>query len=166
VGTVDLEFQYTKGEYVKAARQIQWSSKTSKLCCGITLLLTIYGIYMLLSYSLTKTVVACSVLFVIAILIEAIAFFYVPAMQYNRTLKLQEAYFLSFSPDGIVFKTPSIDSALKWEIYSELLENKDFFFIMQKTGMYTLIPKRVFSSSQEDEFRLMATEAVKKLRRI
>jgi hypothetical protein len=89
-----------------------------------------------------------------------------PTAQFRAMSKFQEEYFLSFSHDGIVFKTASINSVLKWDIYSELLESDDFFYIVQNSKLYTLIPKRVFTGSEEDDFRQLAVGVLKKLSRI
>ncbi|WP_242866010.1 YcxB family protein [Desnuesiella massiliensis] len=53
---------------------------------------------------------------------------------------------------GIIkWKTSNIESELKWDIYSELWESDDFYFLIQAPRMYTLIPKRVFEDQEEKQ---------------
>ncbi|MDR1066108.1 MAG: YcxB family protein [Clostridiales bacterium] len=49
-----------------------------------------------------------------------------------------------FSKDNIRFRTQNVDSELKWDIYSELWESNDFYYLIQGPRLYTLIPKRAF----------------------
>ena len=58
---------------------------------------------------------------------------------------------LVFSKETIKFKTQSIESEMKWDIYSALWENHDFYYLIQSPRIYTLIPKRVFKDLNEKQ---------------
>ena len=75
---------------------------------------------------------------------------------------VDEEYTLVFSKENIKFKTQSIDSEVKWDIYSELWESHDFYYLIQAPRLYTLIPKRVFKDLNEKQlFEEIAQSRVK-----
>jgi len=81
--------------------------------------------------------------------VELTLYFYIPLYNFRITPKYTEEYNLTFSSSGITFKTPSIDSIIKWDVYSEIWESNDLYFLIQSPRMYTLIPERVFGSPVE-----------------
>lgn len=54
-----------------------------------------------------------------------------PILKFKQAEKYHEEYTLIFSKNIIRFKTPSIESELKWNIYSMLWENHDFYYLIQ-----------------------------------
>lgn len=88
-------------------------------------------------------------------------------LKYKNTSKFHEAYTLIFSEDAIYFKTDSIDSELQWDVYSELWHNDNFYYLIQGVRMYTLIPKRVFKDSDEQEaFEELVQSKLRLIKRI
>jgi hypothetical protein len=168
VYTVELKFQYTKEEYVKAYRLYLLADRvTGKFARGFVLLFSVFSIYYLFSSGFGTLGVLCCALSSVAIAIELMLYFYIPHRNFVNSPKLQEGYILIFSPDEIIFKTQSIDSKLKWDIYSAIWESRDFYFLVQPSKNYTLVPKRVFKNSDEQEiFKSLATGAVKNFNRI
>ncbi len=79
-----------------------------------------------------------------------VLFFYIiifgikPHLVWNKFHKYRERYYLKFSLDKIVFKTVTINSELKWDIYDQLFESKKYLFLYQKSNIFTLLPKRAF----------------------
>lgn len=89
-------------------------------------------------------------------------YFYVPIKTFRSTSKFHEEYYLLFDDNGIKFKTATINSELKWDTYSNILSNKDFYFLIQNPRIYTVIPKRVFEDNQVIEnFERLATNHLK-----
>jgi hypothetical protein len=169
VDTVELKFQYTKEEYVKAYRLYLLVDHVTagKFARGCVLLFSAFSIYYLFSSGFSTLGVLCCALSSVAIAIELMLYFYIPHRNFVNSPKLQEGYLLIFSPDEIIFKTQSIDSKLKWDIYSAIWESRDFYFLVQQSKNYTLVPKRVFKNSGEQEiFKSLATGAVKNFKRI
>ena len=145
---VDLTFQYTQSEYVRAEQQYLFASKTITKTSVIVLALFLPATFFYLffsSFSILSIVFAAVA--VIAAVVGCLVYFYMPLYKFRRTSKYHEVYNLIFSNDGIKFKTPSIDSNLRWSIYSAIWESDDFYFLIQAPLMYTLIPKRAFEST-------------------
>ena len=94
-------------------------------------------------------------------------YFFMPHYKFKQTAKYHEEYKLLFSSSSIKFKTPSIDSELKWGIYTGLWESGDFYFLIQAPRMYTLIPKRAFESpAAEQNFEDMALSNIGGAKRV
>jgi len=166
--TVELKFQYTKEEYVKAFRLYLLADRAAgKFARGFILLFSAFSIYYLLSSGFGALGILCCVLSAVAIAIELLLYFYIPHRNFINSPKLHEEYLLIFSPDEIIFRTSGIDSRLKWDIYSALWESGDFYFLVQASRNYTLVPKRVFKDSGEREiFKSLAAKAVKNFKRM
>ncbi|NLO85657.1 MAG: YcxB family protein [Clostridiales bacterium] len=145
--TVELVFEYTQAEYIKAERQYLFASKTiTKTSIVVIALYLPFSIYYLLSSS-------CSVLSIIALAVALLGllmgwgiYFWLPAYKFQQTAKYHEEYHVTFSQDRIIFQTPTIDSDLKWDIYSEIWSSDDFYFLIQAPRIYSLMPKRAFAS--------------------
>src|SRR5207244_299090 len=75
---------------------------------------------------------------------------------FRRNPKFLETYKLSFSDQGIRFKTNSIDASIAWTHYSRILEDEKVILLVYGSRMYTVVPKRAFSdSAQLPAFRNM-----------
>jgi hypothetical protein len=66
-----------------------------------------------------------------------------------RNPKFRERYSLIFRPDGIHFKTATIDSALAWSFYDSVIEDSAVFLLRNGKSMYSVIPKRAFNTEDE-----------------
>ena len=101
---------------------------------------------------------------VITGIIGCVLYFYIPIYKFKSVAKYQEEYSLLFFEDGIKFKTSTIDSELKWTIYSETWECNDFYFLIQTPRIYTLVPKRAFASlTEKNAFDKLITSNMKLL---
>jgi hypothetical protein len=79
--------------------------------------------------------------------------------QFKSTPKFNERNTIIFDVDGIHFRTPTIDARLKWETYSEMLENEKVFLLIYGKRMYSVIPKRAFQDGAEsDRFRALVEQ--------
>jgi hypothetical protein len=146
--TVKLNFKYTKSEYIKAARQYLIAGKIiSKFSIVFIVIFTLFSIYIGITTSFETLSIISLVVCFISILIKCTLYIYVPIKVFNHTSKFQEEYHLDFSQDCIKFTTMTIDSVLKWNTYSEVWENKDFYFMIQTSNAYTVIPKRAFEGN-------------------
>jgi hypothetical protein len=166
---VEIKFQYTEREYVKAGRERLFAGRVlSKFMIVFIPLFFAFSLYSFVASRMSPYVsIFCLAVSAVGILFELALYFYVPRRNFKMTSKLREEYFLKFSGDGIIFKTQTIDSLLKWEIYSALWESDDFYYLVQQTGNFTLIPKRAFDDSMSREtFKAIATEAVKNFKRV
>ena len=90
-----------------------------------------------------------------------------PILKFKQTAKYHEEYTLVFSKETIKFKTQSMESEIKWDIYSALWENRDFYYLIQAPRIYTLIPKRVFKDLNEKQlFEEIAQSRVKTIKHV
>lgn len=145
--TVKLQFKYTQAEYVKAEKQYLFASKTITKTSVVVLALYLpFSAFYLFfaSFSIFSKIAFAVAL--LALVAGCTLYFYIPAYKFKQTAKYQEECTLAFSKDSIGFKTPTIDSDLKWDIYSEIWESTDFYFLIQAPRHYTLIPKRAFAN--------------------
>ena len=163
--TVNLTFKYTQSEYVKAERKYLLASKiVSKTSMVILAIYFLFAITYLFLSSFSLWSIVFLAVAAIAGVMGCVLYFYIPVYKFKRTAKYQEEYSLSFSLDGIKFKTKTIDSELKWSIYSEAWESNAFYFLIQAPRMYTLIPKRAFVTSiEKNTFDKLVTSKMKLL---
>ncbi len=165
---ISIQFTYSQDEYVKAFRQYLFASRTmttvSIIIAGAYFIFTMF--YLPLS-GFSPLSIAAAAISIIYIVLFWTLYVYVPNFAFKNTVKFQEEYFLSFSDDGISFKTESINSQLKWSIYRQVIETSDFIFLVQNSRMYTIIPKRTFSKSEMlESFRELVTGCIGVIKRI
>ncbi len=166
--TVKLKFSYTQDEFVKAERRYLFASGTitgpSVVIIAVILVFSVLYCF-LSSFSVFSVVLLIAALLVL--MLGCVVYFYIPEKKFQMNSKYHEEYELTFSEEGIHFKTPSIDSRLEWDIYSELWENDKFYFLIQAKQIYTIIPRRAFSGQAEEErFEAIALRALKCSKRI
>ena len=107
---------------------------------AVFLLLSI--VYMLFS-SLSVFSILITGLIIVVTALGSYLYILMPILKFKRTTKYHEEYTLVFSKESIKFKTQSIESEMKWDIYSALWDSHDFYYLIQAPRIYTLIPKRV-----------------------
>ena len=94
------------------------------------------------------------------------AFGIIPYVVFRRETKFRDEYALTFSPDGIHFRTAHIDSQLRWGMYSRALVDSHSFVLYHGAGAFTVIPKACFQSSEQQKAfeRLLAQKVPKKIK--
>ncbi|WMJ86041.1 YcxB family protein [Anaerocolumna sp. MB42-C2] len=166
--TVELKFKYTQAEYVKAHQQYLFASKiiTKTSVIVLAFYLSFAMLYFFLSSFSVYSMIALGVgLF--GLIVGGAVYYYLPIYQFKKTLKYHEEYNLTFSNASIKFKTSAIDSELRWNIYSEIWENADFYYLIQAPGLYALLPKRAFLSlTAKQVFEEMALSNLKSIRHV
>lgn len=148
--TVNIIFKYTQDEYVKAARVYLIASKIIRRFDIV--LLAIFIPFSIIYFFLSHYSVLSIIILMLIILVSIIgfmAYFYIPVRNFRLTSKFHEEYRLTFSQDGISFKTPTIDSEIKWDVYSKAWESRDYYYLIQAPQMYMVVPKRAFNSDVE-----------------
>jgi len=68
---------------------------------------------------------------------------------FKRNPKFRETYRLAFEPDGIRFRTATIDTFVKWSHYTHALEDEKLFVLVYGKQMYSVVPKRAFPSEAD-----------------
>jgi hypothetical protein len=123
----------------------------------VTVALAAGGIYLWPSFWGVASVVV-SVLF---LLMLVAAFAVIPPFVFRREPKFRDDYSLTFSPEGIHFRTAHIDSHLQWSMYSRVLIDGHSYVLYYGSNQFTVVPKRVFRNVAEQQvFEELLTEHV------
>jgi len=79
-------------------------------------------------------------------------------LAFRKTSKFCEPTTLVFTEDAVQYKTPSVDSTLRWDVFRGILEDADLFLLLYRAPRpYAVIPKRAFADAARiDEFRDLA----------
>jgi hypothetical protein len=92
------------------------------------------------------------------------AFAVIPSVAFRRQPKFRDEYSVTFSPQGIHFRTTHIDSDLKWDMYTWALIDAHSFILYYGSQQFTVIPKRVFEGPvQRQAFEPLLRQHVSKV---
>lgn len=152
MNSVELIFRYTKEEYVKAEREYLLAARVVHrydIVLGVIFLLFSIAVLFISSFSALSIVFLGIILLVIVL--GGYTYLCMPGVRFKQTAKYQEEYTMIFADEEIRWKTRSVDSNLKWELYSEIWESRDFYFLIQGPRMFALIPKRAFCNAGSRE---------------
>jgi hypothetical protein len=86
-------------------------------------------------------------------LVFALISFNSPKQHYRTGSLLREQLNFEFSEDGICFRAKNIDSRFEWSLYKQVLETPEFYYLLYGRNEATMIPKRVFTNTEEVAFR-------------
>lgn len=166
--TIILIYNYLQSEFVKAMRQYLIANGTiRKYDPAIVAAFLLFSIFFHFIFFLNILSVILLVITIIFSALEVFLYFCLPVLVFKRNTKYHEEYTLTFSKEGITFKTPSINSVLQWSIYSELWESNDFYFLIQAPRMYSIIPKRAFlNPTDKQTFEEIAMSNIKRAKRV
>src|SRR6266700_4498177 len=130
--SVELNFKYTEEEYLAAARLFVWRSKETLIRLVASYSLISFGlILLLLLVDLGLPLWApISLLLLVGIALSHGFLFDLPRRYFRGDPKFRDEYSLSFSDEGIGFKTPSINASVAWSLYTGILENERFYLLI------------------------------------
>jgi hypothetical protein len=161
---INLSFRYAESDYVRALRAHYASHLRLRLDIVVTVVLVGIGIYLGRSPNLRWLGVACIGIGVVFALMLIAAFTVIPPFAFRREPTFRDDYSLTFSSEGIHFRTAHIDSQLKWNIYSRVLVDAHSYLLYYGTRHFTVIPKRVFQSAEERQaFELLLTQQISQI---
>lgn len=146
---INLSFRYTERDYVRALKAHYASQLRLRLDIFITVILAGFGAYALRSPNLHWLGLACVVVAVAFGLLLVAAFTVIPPLIFRREDKFRDEYSLTFSAEGIHFRTAHIDSRLQWSMYSRALIDANSYVLYYGTRQFTIVPKRVFESTEQ-----------------
>ena len=153
-GPVELAFSYTEDEYVEAARLFFSRGYDAKFHTYLGLAVLAGGL--LVGWLAGDVYVAGLVLFVGLLLLARRLYVNsaLPRMYFRRNPKFLDAYRLTFSDEGVAFRSKGVESKIGWEFYTGVWETPDFYFLVYGKDLFSLVPKRVFRGPrQEAAFR-------------
>ncbi len=142
---IDLNYNYSK-QQIRRAYQFHYNSifhpKRDTIIALVSLGIAIYfqnknG----LSY-LWTTAIVISILFMTLL---GYVCYLLPYIIYQLNNKFKEEYHLTLTNESLFFKTNTIDSEIKWSLYTNVKENKDFVFLYYGKHSFTIIPKKEFN---------------------
>ena len=161
---INLSFRYVESDYVRALRAHYASLLRLRLDILVIVTLVGIGIYLWRSLNLHWLGLACIIVAVAFALMLIAAFIVIPPLVFRREPKFRDDYSLTFSPEGIHFRTSHIDSQLQWAIYSRALIDAHSYVLYYGSRSFTVIPKRVFQSiEQRQEFEQLMTQHVSQI---
>ena len=162
--SINLSFRYAESDYVRALRAHYASHLRLRLDIVVTVVLFGVGIYLCCSPSLRWLGIACVIIASVFALLLVAAFAVIPPLAFRREPKFRDDYSLSFSSDGIHFRTAHIDSQLQWSMYSRALIDAHSYVLYYGSRQFTVIPKRVFQSvEQQQAFEQLLAQRVSRI---
>ena len=151
-------------DYVRALRSHYASRLRLRIDIVITIVLLGIGAYLWRSPTLHWLGLACISLAIAFALMLIAAFTIIPLLAFRREPKFRDDYSLTFSPEGIHFRTAHIDSHLQWSMYQRAVINGHSYVLYYGTFQFTVIPKRVFQSiEQQQAFEKLLAQHVSKI---
>lgn len=161
--TVNLSFRYAERDYILAMRAHYASRLRLPLDVVVIIVVAVIGAYELKSGSQAFGIALLTLSAVFALMLIA-AFTVVPRIVYRNQPKFRDDYALSFSPQGIHFRTAHIDSDLQWSMYSHALVDDHSFILYYGSQQFTVIPKRVFENpAQRRSFEQLLAQNISKI---
>jgi hypothetical protein len=148
---ITLSFRYSESDYTRALRAHYASRLRLRLDIVVALVLAGIGTYLWRSPGLHWLGVGCVLIAALFALMLVSAFTVVPRIAFRREPKFRDDYALTFSPDGIHFRTVHVDSQLQWSMYSKALVDAHSYVLYYGSRQFTVIPKRVFQSAEGRE---------------
>jgi YcxB-like protein len=158
---ISIRFTNELKDHIEAQRVLYSRSALAKLDKAIAVLLLVFGVYCVVSVGWRWWTVIWFPLAVAEWFNWLSLNRWRTRIDFRRNPKFREEYHLTFSRENIHFQTVSIASTLQWTHYDRVIESADLFLLMYSKGLYTLIPKRCFSSTQEiNTFRNLLRGAI------
>ncbi len=162
--TVNLSFRYLESDYVHAFRAHYLTRLRIPLDITVIVVLFCIGVCFWQSSSSHLLSITCFVAATAFALLLLAAFIIIPPLAFRREPKFQDDYSLSFSPEGICFRTAHIDSKLQWDMYSRVLVDARSYVMYYGSNQFSVIPKRVFQNREEQQsFEKLLTQHITKI---
>ena len=152
--SVDLSFKYTEAEYVSAARLFLWRSPETLIRFVIIFAFVSFSLMLLLLLLDLALPLWATISLSLLVGISLFHGFFLdrPRRYFRADPKFRDEYSLTFSDEGIRFKTRHIDASVAWSLYTGVIENKRFYLLIYGKNIPSLsiIPKRAFQDSKQE----------------
>ena len=151
---VTLTYTHREKEYVAATRLIYdrvYHTRFVIIISGIVLSLGLVLISLDVDFILGSVFAVSGLILLVR---NYYAYFVTPGQYFQCNAMFHEEYNLRFSEEGLLFRSKGIESKLEWGFYSKVWETPQFYFLCYEKDLFTLIPKRVFTSQEQQcDFR-------------
>jgi len=148
---IEVAFRNTEKEYGEALRFYYGRLLKTKIDVMIAVGSICFAVIELLIWGYSSTVLFTFAIGIVFLGMLGFLNFVIPIIHFRQQPKFRDLYMLGFSDEGIRFKTDSIDSMLKWTQYHEVWEGPKFFLLIYGKATFTIIPKRVFETNEQQE---------------
>lgn len=129
-----------------------------------TLILVVFGAYLWSLPAWRWFGIACLAVSAVFCILLIAAFTIIPSLIFRREPKFRDEYALTFSPEGIHFRTEHINSHLQWRLYSQALVDGHSYVLYSGPRSFTVIPKRVFNGAEQQQlFEALLTQHVRQI---
>jgi hypothetical protein len=146
---ISLTFKYSEHDYVQAMRAHYASRLRLKPDIAIAVASTLSGAYLSRFPDTRVLGVGLMCLAVVLVVMLVVAFTVVPRVVFRREPRFRDEYSLTFSSEGIDFRTLHINSHLEWSVYTRVLVAAHSFVLYHGNNSFTVIPKRVFETTEQ-----------------
>jgi hypothetical protein len=146
---IHLTFRYSERDYVRALQSHYATYLYLPLDIPVTIGVAILGRYLLTSPTTYWIGLACIIISSLFAQLLIVAFTIIPSVVFHKEPKFRDDYSLTFSSEGIHFRTEHIDSQLQWDFYSSVLILPHSYLLYYGTRQFTVIPTRVFQTIEQ-----------------
>ena len=164
---VEIRFQYTEQESVKAVQKYLLASGTVRKA---DLVLAIIGVPWALLILFLSSLKWLGILLLVGTVwfscVIGYLYWYGQVMKFRKTPSYMEEYHMVFSEEGILIEVATLRSELKWDTYTAFWESEDCYYLVQTKKIFSILPKRVFAGEAEKlAFERMAEQGTKSTKR-
>ena len=145
---MQITYRYTDSEYVRSRRLNKLDGVPKWKSLGIALLCLVPS---LLLVTLTESFVVVVSFVVVAV---SLILLVLSAIIRQPVQVDEHEHHVTFSDETLFEQTSDSQYELRWQYFDEVIENEDEF-LLERLGRYVAFPKRIFTSQQQAEFRLI-----------
>jgi hypothetical protein len=151
-GSIKLEFQYDQKEFTVGMRDyllpITLTVKKRDWVLASLFLVVVVGV-LVLTGDLPFWLPVVAVIFILGVLTFYNGYI-VPLLTWRRQPTLADRYSVEFSDEGVQCNTSTTNTQMQWQAYQRVIETKQYYYLVLSKFVVSVIPKRVFSSAQEE----------------
>jgi hypothetical protein len=163
---IHLAFRYSEREYVQAMRSHFATRLRLKWDIVVILILAICTGFFWNTEGMQTFVGVTGMGSLILSAMLVGVFFAAPRRMFRRNPKLRDEYSLTFSDEGIHFRTAHIDSQLAWTLYTHAIVNANSYLLYYGESQLSVIPKRLFQSTEQQlQFEQLLARHIPKITR-
>jgi hypothetical protein len=145
---VNLTFRYGPGEYLRAVNAHQRTRMHVAADLAFSVIFLACGLWAFSAGGVANFwlgVALCGIASALPVL-AAIFYFVLPRTMIAGYERLRDEYQLTFSNDGVRFRTKGVDSRIDWCFYKSAAVMREFYLLYYSRRQFTVIPKRAFAN--------------------
>ncbi len=162
-----LSFRYEEIDYVRALRAHYATVLRLRLDLIVCAFSVAAGAY--LCTRPDHRILGILLLGLVALFVSmlVVAFLVIPRRVFRQEPKFRDDYSLTFTPEGIEFRTAHINSRVEWGFYTHGLIDDYSYILYYGKRQFSVVPKRVFvSAEQRAAFDRLVAERIPVIKRV